>query len=280
MTQQELAGQVAFVTGGARGQGRSHAVTLASAGADIVLVDVLEDNPSLPVPMATQADMDETRRLIEAHDRRVLTIKADVRDLDQMIAAADQAIAEFGRIDILLANAGIMSYDTIADMSTLVWQETIDVNLTGVFNSFRAVLPHMKKAGYGRVIATASGGAKTGFNNIGHYCATKWGVVGLVKSAAMEHLHDGITVNAICPTNVNTDMIRNDYVKSLFMPGAENPTQEEIEKAFVINPMGVPWIEPSDVSHVVRFIVNPASRYITGETFGPLAGQGALNGAS
>lgn len=276
---QELAGQVAFITGGARGQGRSHAVTLAGAGADIVLVDNLEDNPTLPVPMATQADMDATKRMVEELDRRCLTIKADVRDLEQMIAAADEAVAEFGKIDILLANAGIMSYQQIAEMTVDVWQETMDVNLTGVFNSFRAVLPHMITAGYGRVVATASGGAKIGFSNIGHYCASKWGVVGLVKSAAMEVAQHGITVNAVCPTNVNSDMIRNEYVEKLFLPGIENPSQEEIEKAFVINPMGVPWIEPSDVSHIIRFIVNPATRYTTGETFGPLAGSGAVNGA-
>lgn len=276
---QELLGQVAFITGGARGQGRSHAVTLASAGADIVIIDNLEDNPSLPVPMATQEDMDETRRMVEEHDRRCLTIKADVRDLNQVIAAADQAIAEFGKIDILLANAGIMSYAQISEMTSEVWQETMDVNLTGVFNAFRAVLPHMIKAGYGRVVATASGGAKIGFSNVGHYCASKWGVVGLVKSAALEVAQHGITVNAICPTNVNSGMIRNDYVERLFLPGIENPSEDQIEKAYVINPMGVPWLEPSDVSHVVRFIVNPATRYTTGETFGPLAGSGATNGA-
>jgi SDR family mycofactocin-dependent oxidoreductase len=276
---QELAGQVAFITGGARGQGRSHAITLAGAGADIVLVDNLEDDASVPVPMATQADMEETRRLVEDQDRRCLTIKADVRDVDQMIAAADQAIAEFGKIDILLANAGIMSYGTISEMTAEMWQGTIDVNLTGVFNAFRAVLPHLFEAGYGRVVATASGGAKIGFSNIGHYCASKWGVVGLVKSAAMEVAQHGITVNAVCPTNVNSDMIRNEYVERLFLPGVENPTEEQIEKAFIINPMGVPWIEPSDVSHIIRFIVNPATRYTTGETFGPLAGSGATNGA-
>lgn len=277
---QELTGQVAFITGGARGQGRSHAITLAAEGADIVLVDNLEDNPSLPVPMATQSDMDHTKALVEAQGRRCLAIKADVRDMQQMIAAADQAVAEFGKIDILLANAGIMSYSELSVMTSEVWQETIDVNLTGVFHAFRAVLPHMVKAGYGRVVATASGGAKIGFGNIGHYCASKWGVVGLVKSAAMEVIGHGITVNAVCPTNVNSDMIRNEYVEELFMPGVQNPTLEQIEQAYTINPMGVPWIEASDVSHIIRFIVNPATRYTTGETFGPLAGSGITNGAS
>jgi SDR family mycofactocin-dependent oxidoreductase len=276
---QELLGQVAFITGGARGQGRSHAITLAKAGADIVLVDNLEDNPTVPVPMASADDMAETRRLVEAEDRRCLTIKGDVRDLAQMTAAADQAIAELGRIDILLANAGILSYSPIAEMSSEIWDETVDVNLNGVFNAFRAVLPHMISAGYGRIVATASGGGKIGAANIGHYCATKWGVIGLVKSVALETINNGITVNAVCPTNVNTDMIRNEYVEALFVPGVENPSQKQIEEHFVINPMGVPWVEPSDVSRIIRFIVDPGSKYITGETFGPLAGSGAVNGA-
>lgn len=275
----DFKGQVAFITGGARGQGRSHALMLADEGVDIVLVDILENVSSLPVQMATQADMDETKRLVEEKGSKCLAIKADVRSLQQMIDAADQAVAEFGKIDILLANAGIMSYATLDVMPAEVWQETIDINLTGVFNSFRAVFPHMIKAGYGRVVATASGGAKIGFNNIGHYVATKWGVVGLVKSAAMELAQKGITVNAICPTNVNTDLIRNDYVEELFLPGIENPSQEEIEKAFVINPMGVPWIESEDVSRLVHYIVHPDSKFHTGETFGPLAGSGATNGA-
>ena len=128
-------------------------------------------------------------------------------------------------------------------------------------------------------MATASGGAKLGFNNIGHYCASKWGIIGLVKSTALEVIKNGITVNAICPTNVNTDLIRNDYVEALFMPGVENPTEQQVKDAFVINPMGVPWLEPSDVSHVIRFIVHPNTKYTTGETFGPLAGSAATNGA-
>lgn len=276
---QELAGQVAFITGGARGQGRSHAIELASAGADIVLVDILENNKTGPVPMSTPEDMEETRRLVEALDRRCLTIKADVRNLNDMIAAADKAVAEFGRIDILLANAGIMTYSTIAEMTSDMWDETLDINLKGVFNAFRAVLPHMIEAGYGRIVATASGGAKIGFNNIGHYCASKWGIIGLVKSTALEVVKNGITVNAICPTNVNTDLIRNDYVEALFMPGVKEPSPQQVEDAFTINPMGVPWLEPSDISHVIRFIVNPKTKYTTGETFGPLAGSGATNGA-
>lgn len=273
-------GQVAFITGGARGQGRSHAVHLAEQGADIVITDSLKDNATTPYAMATQADLDETVRLIEGLGRKVLARQIDVRDLDGLIAFADEVVEKWGKIDILLANAGIMTAVPIAEMSGEVWGETVDINLTGVFNSFRAVLPHMAKAGYGRVVATSSGGGHIGFNNLGHYCAAKWGVIGLVKSAAMEMAQSGVTVNAVTPTNVNTDMIRNASCEALFLPGIENPTIEQIEAAYVINPMGVPWIEPVDVSRTIAFLVSPESKYITGETIGPLAGSGATNGAA
>ena len=270
-------GKVAFITGGARGQGRSHALHLARAGADIVICDALGAQPTAPVHMASKDDLEETVRLIEAEGRRVLTRQVDVRDLPGLTTFADDAVAEFGKIDILLANAGIMSFGQLDEMSSTVWQDTIDTNLTGVFNSFRAVVPHMKKAGYGRIVATSSGGGRIGFPNLSHYVAAKWGVIGLVKSLALEVCQDGITVNAVTPTNVNTDMIRNQPTVELFMPGVENPTQEEIEKAFVINPMGVPWLEPSDVSKLIMFLVSDDAKFITGETMGPLAGQAANN---
>jgi len=270
-------GKVAFITGGARGQGRSHALHLARAGADIVICDALGAQPTAPVHMASEDDLKETVRLIEAEGRRVLTRQVDVRDLPGLTSFADDAVAEFGKIDILLANAGIMSFGQLDEMSSTVWQDTIDTNLTGVFNSFRAVVPHMKKAGYGRIVATSSGGGRIGFPNLSHYVAAKWGVIGLVKSLALEVCQDGITVNAVTPTNVNTDMIRNQPTVELFMPGVENPTQEEIEKAFVINPMGVPWLEPSDVSKLIMFLVSDDAKFITGETMGPLAGKAAEN---
>lgn len=275
-----LDGQIAFVTGGARGQGRSHAVHLAGLGADIVIVDSLKDNETTEYPMAAQSDLDETARLVRAQGRNVYTRQIDVRDFDGLTAFVDEIVEKLGKIDILLANAGIMTAVEIAEMSPQVWAETIDINLTGVFNSFRAVLPHMIEAGYGRVVATSSGGGHIGFNNLGHYCASKWGVIGLVKSAAMELAGKGITVNAVTPTNVNTDMIRNAACEALFLPGVDNPTDQQIRDAYVINPMGVPWIEPIDVSRTIAFLVDPDSKYITGETLGPLAGSGATNGAA
>jgi SDR family mycofactocin-dependent oxidoreductase len=276
----QLDGQVAFITGGARGQGRSHANLLASEGADIVLFDILGPNDHTPYDMANPSDMDETVAMIEGHGRKALAIQGNVKDLDQVVAAAAQAVETFGKIDILLANAGIMTGVPVAEMTAETWGETIDINLTGVFNSFRAVLPHMIEKGYGRIVATSSGGGHIGFNNLGHYCASKWGVIGLVKSAAMEVCQNGITVNAVTPTNIKTDMITNDHCKSLFLPGIENPTEEQMREAYVINPMGVPWLEPIEVSRTILFLVNPDNKYITGETIGPLAASGAVNGAA
>ncbi|NGP06754.1 mycofactocin-coupled SDR family oxidoreductase [Rhodococcus sp. 14C212] len=276
----QLNGQVAFITGGARGQGRSHANLLASEGADIVLFDILGPNDHTPYDMACQSDMDETLAIVERHGRRALAIQGNVKNLDELVAAAAQAVDTFGRIDILLANAGIMTGVPITEMTSELWGETIDVNLTGVFNSFRAVLPHMVEKGYGRVVATSSGGGHIGHNNLAHYCASKWGVIGLVKSAAMEVCNHGITVNSVTPTNIRTDMITNDHCKSLFLPGIENPTEEQMRKAYVINPMGEPWLEPIEVSRAILFLVNPDNRFINGETIGPLAGSGAVNGAA
>lgn len=276
----KLDGQVAFITGGARGQGRSHAQLLASEGADVVLVDILSNLDIAPYAMSAQSDMDETVALVEAEGRRCLGLQGDVRDLDRMSAVAKEAIGHFGKIDILLANAGIMTAAPVHELSPEMWAETIDINLTGVFNSFRAVVPYMIDAGYGRIVATSSGGGHIGFNNLGHYCAAKWGVIGLVKSLAMETCQQGITVNAVTPTNVRTDMIMNDSCKALFLPGIENPTEEQMRAAYVINPMNVPWIEPIDVSRVILFLVSPDSKYITGETIGPLAASGAINGAA
>ena len=201
-------GQIAFITGGARGQGRSHAVHLASLGADIVIVDSIKDNVTTPYGMATQADLDETVRLVEAQGRKAYARAIDVRDLNGLIAFADEVVERYGKIDILLANAGIMTAVPIAEMSGEVWAETVDINLTGVFNSFRAVLPHMVKAGYGRVVATSSGGGHIGFNNLAHYCAAKGGIVSLTRALAQEAAPKGVLVNAIAPGPIDTDMLR------------------------------------------------------------------------
>lgn len=275
----KLDGQVALITGAARGMGRSHARLLAGEGADIVLVDSVKDNATTKYPMATPDDLAETERLVIAEGRRCRSYQADVRDLVALERIADETMAQWGRIDVLIANAGILTFGTIGGMAADVWEETIAINLTGVFNTLRAVIPHMTKAGYGRIVATSSASSRMGVQNIGHYSASKWGVIGLVKSAALETAENGITVNAVTPAMVDTPMTMNGNVRSVFMPGVANPTEEQVREAYTLNPMNVPWIDPVDVSRVVLFLVSPESRYITGETIGPMAGMAAQNSA-
>ncbi len=272
-------GQVALITGAARGQGRSHARALASEGADVVLVDSVKDNAATKYPMATPDDLAETERLVIAEGRRCRSYEADVRDLVELQRIADETVAQWGRIDVLIANAGILTFGTIEGMAAGVWDETIAINLTGTFNTMKAVIPHMMKAGYGRIIAASSASSRMGVQNIGAYAASKWGILGLVKTAALETVDNGITVNAVTPAMVDTPMTMNDEMRSMFLPGVENPTDEQVREAYTIAPMKVPWIDAVDVSRVVLFLASPESRYITGETMGPMLGMAAQNSA-
>ena len=271
-------GKVVLITGGARGQGRSHAVRFAQEGADVAFCDIAAQLETVPYPMSTPDDLAETVRLVEDLDRRCVAVQADVRDRGQLDAFAEQARTELGHIDFLLANAGIFTFSTVAEMDDRTWRETIDTNLTGVFHAMRAVLPAMVAQGYGRIVATSSMAGKTGFANIAHYCAAKWGVIGLVKSVAQEVAGNGITVNAVCPTGVDTTMIQNDAAYRLFLPDVQNPTREDAAPAFQgLNAIPVPWVEPIDISNAMAFLCSDEARYITGETIAVAAGQNAKN---
>jgi len=273
-------GKVVLITGGARGQGRSHALKFAGEGADIAFCDIASQLDTVPYPLSGPDDLAETAERVEELDRRCVAVTADVRDLGQMQAFADRARTELGRIDILLANAGIFSFSTVAEMDDVTWTQMIDTNLTGVFHAMRAVLPTMIEQGYGRIVATSSMAGKMGMAHIGHYTAAKWGVIGLVKSVAQEVAANGITVNAICPTTVNTDMIQNEAAYRLFLPNSPNPTKEEAGPAFQsLNAIPVPWVEPIDISNAMAFLCSDDARYITGETIAVAAGQNATNAA-
>jgi SDR family mycofactocin-dependent oxidoreductase len=271
-------GKVVLITGGARGQGRSHALAFAREGADVAFCDIAAQIDTVPYPMSRSADLDETVKLVEELDRRCIGVTADVRDGGQVQAFVERALTELGRVDFLLANAGIFSFSTIAEMEEDKWQQMIDTNLTGVFHAIRAVLPTMIEQGYGRIVATSSMAGKLGFANVGHYVAAKWGVIGLVKSTALEVGGNGITVNAVCPTNVDTDMIQNPAAYALFLPDAENPTREDAAPAFqTLNAIPVPWVEPIDISNTMMFLCSDEARYITGETIAVAAGMNAAN---
>src|SRR4051794_12420255 len=173
----ELQGKVALVTGGARGQGRSHALALAREGAQIVVTDALEDFAVVPYGLSRQEDLDQTVRLVEQEDVRCLAIKADVRSSEQMEAAVERALSELGSLDILCANAGVWSAAELTEMSDEQWRTVIDINLTGVFNSIRAAARPMREQGSGRIVATSSVGGRAGMHAFGNYAATKWGVI-------------------------------------------------------------------------------------------------------
>lgn len=264
-----LTGRVAFITGVARGQGRSHAVQLAEAGADIVGIDSLKDDPTTHYGLATEADLDETRALVERTGRRAVLSRADVRDLSELTAAADRGFAEFGRLDVVIANAGIFSMSTLLDLGDNTWDDMIAVNLTGVWHTIKAAVPHVRSGNRGgSVILISSGAALMPPRGIGHYSATKAGVIALAKTLAQELGPERIRVNAIAPGNVDTPMIDNDVTRRLFLPHLENPTRADAERpdsAYVqVNTLPVPWVEPADVSSVVEFLASDASRYLTG----------------
>ncbi|WP_232667164.1 mycofactocin-coupled SDR family oxidoreductase [Pseudonocardia sp. TRM90224] len=270
-----LDGKVALITGGARGQGRSHAVTLAGAGADIVVCDIAEPIGSVPYALSSAADLAETVAQVEKVGRRCVAVPADVRVQAELDAVVGRAVAELGHVDILLANAGIASYGPIAEMSGAQWQDMIDVNLTGVFNSFRAVVPHMIERRSGRIVATSSIVARMGATNSGHYAAAKWGVLGLVKSLALEVKQFGITVNAVLPSGVNTPMLDNPAMYAVFRPDLENPTRDDVKEMFDDNSAIEGLLDPVEVSNAILFLVSDAGRHLSGEAITMSGGMSA-----
>jgi SDR family mycofactocin-dependent oxidoreductase len=263
-------GKVAFITGAARGQGRSHALRLAQEGADIIAVDIQGQIDSVPYGMGTADDMAETVRQVEALDRRIVAAKADVRDYGALKAAVDEGVAQLGRLDIVSANAGIFSFGRIDELSEDAWKDMLDVNLTGVWHAAKAAIPHIKAGGRGgAIILTSSDAGLFAMENIGHYVAAKHGVVGLMRTLALELAADSIRVNSIHPTTVNTDMIKNSAAYELFAPDlpAEERTVEVLAPRFQsINALPIPWVEPIDISNALLWLASDEARYVTGVT--------------
>jgi SDR family mycofactocin-dependent oxidoreductase len=262
-----VAGKVAFITGAARGQGRSHAVRLAQEGADIIAVDICEDVPGIPYPGATEADLAETVKLVEALDRRIVAAKADVRDYAGLKAVLDDGVAQLGRLDIVSANAGIGTAPVPAwELDESVWQTMLDINLTGVWHTAKAAIPLLIEGGHGgSIILTSSAAGLQAYENIAHYVSAKHGVVGLMRTLALELAPHFIRVNSIHPTQVDTPMIQNEPTWRLFRPDLEHPTEADFAPASqAMNALPIPWVEPVDISNAVLYLASDESRYVTG----------------
>ncbi|MFW3168880.1 mycofactocin-coupled SDR family oxidoreductase [Geodermatophilus sp. CPCC 206100] len=261
-------GKVAFITGAARGQGRSHALRLAEEGADIIAVDVCKQVDTVPYATATPDDLAETVRQVEALDRRIVAAEVDVRDLAGLTTAVEEGVAQLGRLDIVLANAGISTPASTLEMDEDTWSTMIDVNLTGVWKTVRASVPHIVAGGRGgSVVITSSLAAIYANPNTAHYSAAKAGLVMLAKVMAKELGPQNIRVNTIHPTTVATDMILNKPTYRLFRPDLEDPTRADFEEAaLTLNKMPVPAIDAVDISNAVLYLVSDDGRYVTGTT--------------
>jgi SDR family mycofactocin-dependent oxidoreductase len=261
-------GKVAFITGAARSQGRSHALRLAQEGADIIAVDIAGPVPSIEMyPPATEEELAETVRQVEALDRRIVATRADVRDTAALEAAVDEGVAELGRLDIVLANAGVFEIQPSLELTDDAWQEMIDINLTGVWNTCRVALPHLIEGGGGSIVLTSSTAGLKGTPNTIHYTAAKHGVVGIMRTLANEFGKRSIRVNTVHPTGVDTVMIQNPKTWGLFTPDDPEPSREKFAELFeTLHPLPVPYVDPVDISNAILFLVSDEARYITGVT--------------
>jgi len=264
----KLNGKVALITGAARGQGRSHAVRLAEDGADIVAVDIVAPIPTAYYPPAVPADLRLTAKLAEgaADGVRVLTAEADVRDQAALDAVVAWTLAAFGRIDIVVANAGTASHAPTWELSDDQWQNVVDVNLTGVWRTVKACVPSMIERGRGgAIVLTSSLAGLHGYGNIASYVAAKHGVNGLMRTLANELGPHNIRVNSVCPGLVNTDMMMNDETYAMFRPDVTSPTLEDAREVFAaMQLLPLDWLEPRDVSNAIAFLVSDEARAITG----------------
>ena len=269
-----LDGQVAVITGGARGQGRADAVALAQLGARIVLCDVPAPMSSVKYQLGSAEDLALTVSLVREAGSSAIALPADVRDPAAVSQVAGAAIAEIGQIDILVANAGIVSTGRLWELSDEAWQEMIATNLTGVFNALRAVVPHMRERRYGRIVVISSQGGRAGLPGISHYSAAKWGIIGLAKSLALEVAAEGITVNVVAPGTVRTPMVVNEATVERDANG-EPLSDELLGKRFAAHhPIPRPWIYPQDVAReVVHLVTEPGN--ITGAVIEIGLGQSA-----
>jgi SDR family mycofactocin-dependent oxidoreductase len=256
-----LTGKVALITGAARGQGRSHAIHLAAEGADIIAVDYLTSFDTVGYPMAGPDDLAQTVKEIEALDRRVIPVQADVRDAAAMDGVVQQALAEFGKLDVVLANAGICVMNDRNPLQS--WVDVSSVNFGGVLTTLNAAVPHLK-AGSSMVVTGSLGALMGGGGSA--YAWAKRALIPLVRELAIALAPYSIRVNGVHPTNCNTDMLQHEDMYRTFRPDLEHPTKDDAIGAFhSLQLMPTPWVEPADISQVMVFLASDESRYITGQ---------------
>jgi len=271
-------GKVALVTGGARGQGRSHAVRLAEEGADLILVDGPQTPPWMGYQLASQEDLEETVRLVEKLDRRAVAFQADVREFDALAAAVTAGAAELDGLDFVCANAGAMPVgDMTWDIPVEQWREVIDINLNGVFHTVKAAVPLMlERESHGSIVLTASGAALNSGTHFADYSAAKAAVLSLTRSLAYELAPHWIRVNNICPTSVDTTMIQNQTLYDIFRPDLDSPGRDDVVEEFRSkNLLPIPWVDPVDISNAVVWLCSEQARYVTGVTL-PIDAGNAL----
>jgi len=255
----QLDGRVALVTGAARGQGRAEAVLLAAEGADIIAVDICGEVMKLAYSPSTPADLAETVRLVESHDRRIVARQADVRDLGALSDAVDAGVAQLGRLDAVVANAGISDWGRVWELTETQWRTMIDVNLTGVWHTLKATIPAILAGGAGgSIVITSSVAGLKALPAQAHYTSAKHGLVGLTRAAAIELGEFNIRVNSIHPWGVDTAMANEDHTIETIM--AEHPNYA---MSFG-SPLAAPIATPHDIAQTVLFLISDASSRITG----------------
>jgi (+)-trans-carveol dehydrogenase len=256
-----LNGKVALISGVARGQGRSHALKLAEQGVGIIGFDILEDIPGAKYPGATEDDLETTIEMVHSVGGKIFAKRADVLSSEQILSVVDEGVSRFGRLDIILANAGIFTFSNYAeDLPEEAFTYMIDVNLNGVWRTIKAGIPYLKsgKSG-GSVVITSSAYGLKGVEGYSHYVASKHAVVGLMRSLALELGPEGIRVNTIHPTMVNTRQL-------------DANREEWKDFGYSTHALPTPWVEPEDISDLVVFLCSDESRYITGNTISVDAG--------
>lgn len=256
----EFEGKTVFITGAARGQGRAVALAFAREGANIAAFDLVKNIDIRLYELGNREDLDSLRREVEAAGGSYRAFAGDVRDDEAITKAVEETVKEFGGIDVLFNNAGIAFYASAWEMTEQQWDSLVDINLKGAWLVARRIIPHMIGKKSGVIINNSSVAGLRGMNRLSHYAASKWGLVGLTKSWAIELAPYNIRVLSIHPTGVNTPM--NDGLAEL-----EGTTAREIAERSAGNLLPVPWIEPEDVANAVLFLASPKSRYVTGSQY-------------